>query len=192
MNSLNIALRHLSPREHVVNHLTIGSVEMYLVQYEPMKGKLILKNGEFDIPNCSLFNINTKPYLERNTIADIECPTHYEMDFPLIDFVFINRLSFIQGNFIKYLLRAGKKDDFIKDIDKCISYLQMIINSNEFHNLVLPGEVFSNVNNINGFKREALILFDKAFSDSTRFDLEESKSILRVIISLLEEQIKTN
>lgn len=32
-------------------------------------------------------------------------------------------IGFIKGNVIKYTVRAGKKDDPIKDIDKAIDYL---------------------------------------------------------------------
>lgn len=33
-------------------------------------------------------------------------------------------MGFIKGNVIKYVVRAGKKEDGIKDIDKAIDYLQ--------------------------------------------------------------------
>jgi len=33
-------------------------------------------------------------------------------------------IGFIKGNVIKYTVRAGKKDDAIKDIDKAIDYLE--------------------------------------------------------------------
>ena len=32
-------------------------------------------------------------------------------------------IGFIKGNVIKYSVRAGKKDDAVKDIDKAIDYL---------------------------------------------------------------------
>ncbi len=32
-------------------------------------------------------------------------------------------LGFIKGNVIKYVIRAGKKNDPIKDIDKAVDYL---------------------------------------------------------------------
>ena len=32
-------------------------------------------------------------------------------------------IGFIKGNVIKYTVRAGKKDDAVKDIDKAIDYL---------------------------------------------------------------------
>lgn len=33
-------------------------------------------------------------------------------------------LGFIKGNVIKYVIRAGKKDDPVKDINKAIDYLE--------------------------------------------------------------------
>lgn len=35
-------------------------------------------------------------------------------------------IGFIKGNVIKYLVRAGKKDNSIQDIDKAIIYLQYL------------------------------------------------------------------
>ena len=35
-------------------------------------------------------------------------------------------IGFIKGNVIKYSVRAGKKDDPIRDIDKAIDYLEWL------------------------------------------------------------------
>ena len=35
-------------------------------------------------------------------------------------------IGFIKGNVIKYSVRAGKKDDAVKDIDKAIDYLEWL------------------------------------------------------------------
>ena len=35
-------------------------------------------------------------------------------------------IGFIKGNVIKYTVRAGKKDDAVKDIDKAIDYLEWL------------------------------------------------------------------
>ena len=35
-------------------------------------------------------------------------------------------LGFIKGNVIKYVIRAGKKDDAVSDIDKAINYLELM------------------------------------------------------------------
>lgn len=35
-------------------------------------------------------------------------------------------IGFLKGNVIKYLVRCGKKDDAISDINKAIHYLQML------------------------------------------------------------------
>ncbi len=38
-------------------------------------------------------------------------------------------LNFMLGNSIKYILRAGKKDDTIQDLEKALFYLQREINN---------------------------------------------------------------
>ena len=35
-------------------------------------------------------------------------------------------LGFIKGNVIKYVIRAGKKEDAVSDIDKAINYLELM------------------------------------------------------------------
>ena len=44
--------------------------------------------------------------------------------FEVIDIIEAFDLNFSRGNALKYLLRAGKKDDEIKDLEKAIDYLQ--------------------------------------------------------------------
>ena len=35
-------------------------------------------------------------------------------------------IGFCKGNVIKYVVRCGKKDDAVKDIDKAINYLELL------------------------------------------------------------------
>lgn len=51
---------------------------------------------------------------------------HYEngKGYDVIDFAEHYQLSFVRGNIIKYVVRAGKKDDEIKDLQKAMDYLQ--------------------------------------------------------------------
>lgn len=52
-------------------------------------------------------------------------PTHYQGNkFEVIDIIEDYKLDFCLGNAIKYILRAGKKDDIIQDINKAIWYLE--------------------------------------------------------------------
>lgn len=55
-----------------------------------------------------------------------ETPKHYKTDnnFDVIDFCKMYNLNFLRGNIIKYVCRAGKKDDEIKDLEKALDYLQ--------------------------------------------------------------------
>jgi hypothetical protein len=51
---------------------------------------------------------------------------HYEngKGYDVIDFAEHYQLSFTRGNIIKYVVRAGKKDDEIKDLEKAMDYLK--------------------------------------------------------------------
>ena len=55
-----------------------------------------------------------------------ETPKHYKTDnnFDVIDFCKMYNLNFNRGNIVKYVCRAGKKDDEIKDLEKALDYLQ--------------------------------------------------------------------
>lgn len=56
-------------------------------------------------------------------------PTHYKTNsFDVIDFCKEYNLNFNRGNIVKYVARAGKKDDEIKDLEKALDYLQREIN----------------------------------------------------------------
>jgi hypothetical protein len=50
---------------------------------------------------------------------------HYEngKGYDLIDVISDYELNFNRGNIIKYVCRAGKKDDEIKDLEKALDYL---------------------------------------------------------------------
>jgi len=53
-------------------------------------------------------------------------PTHYQTDnnIDIIDFCKMYNLNFNRGNVIKYVARAGKKDDEIKDLEKALDFIQ--------------------------------------------------------------------
>jgi len=50
---------------------------------------------------------------------------HYETDkgFDVIDVAKAYDLNFNRGNIVKYICRAGKKDNEIKDLEKALDYL---------------------------------------------------------------------
>ena len=56
----------------------------------------------------------------------INIPEHYEnvKDYDLIDVIKDYDLSFNLGNVIKYVCRAGKKENEIKDLEKAVDYLE--------------------------------------------------------------------
>jgi hypothetical protein len=55
---------------------------------------------------------------------------HYDngKDYDVIDFIQDYKLGFNRGNIIKYIVRAGKKQDELKDLEKALDYLQREIN----------------------------------------------------------------
>lgn len=53
-------------------------------------------------------------------------PTHYEsgQDYDLIDVIKHYNLNFNLGNVIKYVCRAGKKENELQDLEKAVDYLE--------------------------------------------------------------------
>ncbi len=53
-------------------------------------------------------------------------PQHYQTGkiYDLIDVIQDFKLNINRGNVLKYVCRAGKKDDEVKDLEKAIDYLQ--------------------------------------------------------------------
>ena len=51
---------------------------------------------------------------------------HYETgkDYDIIDVFKDYSLNFNKGNILKYVIRAGKKDDELQDLRKALDYLQ--------------------------------------------------------------------
>lgn len=58
---------------------------------------------------------------------------HYENNkgYDVIDFIKDYNLNFNRGNIIKYLARAGKKDNELQDLRKALDYLQREIDHYE-------------------------------------------------------------
>ena len=47
-----------------------------------------------------------------------------EQDYDVIDICTDYNLNFNRGNILKYVVRAGKKDDELQDLYKALDYLQ--------------------------------------------------------------------
>ena len=58
---------------------------------------------------------------------------HYENNkgYDVIDFIKDYSLNFNRGNVVKYLARAGKKDNELQDLRKALDYLQREIDHYE-------------------------------------------------------------
>jgi hypothetical protein len=55
--------------------------------------------------------------------ADPTNPQHYR-DYPVEVIQLVRHLNFNRGNAVKYLCRAGKKDDELQDLRKALWYVQ--------------------------------------------------------------------
>lgn len=51
---------------------------------------------------------------------------HYEAtgEYDLIDIISDYKLNFNRGNVLKYVIRAGRKDDELQDLNKALDYIQ--------------------------------------------------------------------
>ena len=47
-----------------------------------------------------------------------------EGEFDVLDFIQAFNLSFTRGNVVKYIVRAGKKDDELQDLHKAKDYIE--------------------------------------------------------------------
>lgn len=65
---------------------------------------------------------------------DINHPSHYTQgDIEVIDYIEDKKLGYLLGNVVKYVSRAGHKDDAIKDLKKSRWYLNREIAKREEH-----------------------------------------------------------
>ena len=61
--------------------------------------------------------------LKKNRIMSNK-PQHYKTSgIDVIDICKLYDLNFNRGNILKYVCRAGKKDDEVKDLEKALDYL---------------------------------------------------------------------
>ena len=80
--------------------------------------------------NCSIKYKLNPIELTGSDIADIVTkPKYYKVEIKgvpidVIDIANAYNLSFMKGNAIKYILRAGKKDALVQDLKKAIECLQ--------------------------------------------------------------------
>ena len=91
-----------------------------------------IENCECDTicPNCTEKHCLKPIELTGTDIADIVTkPKYYKVEIKgvpidVIDIANAYNLSFMKGNAIKYILRAGKKDLLVQDLKKAIECLQ--------------------------------------------------------------------
>ena len=89
--------------------------------------------------NETLKRLATNENLKRlqkvsNQCDDINHPSHYTQgDIEVIDYIEDKKLGYRLGNVVKYVSRAGHKDDAIKDLKKARWYLNREIAKREDH-----------------------------------------------------------
>ena len=54
----------------------------------------------------------------------VDHPSHYNMGIEAIDYIESHNMNFNTGNVIKYVTRAGYKNDQLEDLKKAMWYLQ--------------------------------------------------------------------
>jgi len=65
----------------------------------------------------------------------VNSPTHYkDGGIETIDFIEAKQLNYRLGNVVKYVSRAGKKDDAIQDLEKARWYLDREISKRKGKN----------------------------------------------------------
>ena len=77
--------------------------------------------------------------LTKQKLKEITQPNHYKNDNiedsgDVIDFCHLYDLNFTRGNIVKYVTRAGKKDNELHDLEKALEYLKREIAYVEFLN----------------------------------------------------------
>lgn len=66
-------------------------------------------------------------YVPRPTVSDdpVSHPAHYTYGtIETIDFIEDKELNFARGSAVKYIVRAGKKDNEIQDLEKAKWYIE--------------------------------------------------------------------
>jgi hypothetical protein len=81
-----------------------------------------MKKEPYKVPVKSMTGFNTAPSAEGDPINH---PSHYtDGNIEVIDFIEDKKFNYHRGNAIKYICRAGKKDNEIQDLNKAIWYLK--------------------------------------------------------------------
>ena len=80
---------------------------------------------------------------------------HYEngKGYDVIDFAADYNLNFNRGNVLKYITRAGRKDDEVKDLEKALDYLQREIAIVRAHRDTETEKIKNNEITVNYFNR---------------------------------------
>ncbi len=127
-------------------------------------------------------------------------PNYYKSQgFDLnVDFITKNELNFNEGNFIKYVYRAGQKGDEIDDLEKAIAYIEFQ------HNYVFDSNKpfvktklyeFDFIPNLTGYKKGFFEMFcNHNYSNFIEYSflLLALRGFLKNSINEIQNESKTN
>jgi hypothetical protein len=86
----------------------------------------------------SMFNFDNNGKLTEPKKEMVNHPTHYgagpDDPYEVIKIIEHYNLSFSMGNVLKYMLRAGKKDEELQDLKKALWYLTREVKRKEVNN----------------------------------------------------------
>ena len=124
--------------------IEVGKEYKVLTNHLAFKKDDIIRVAGFDVHDSNAFRVVLnetedhlvfKDELEKMVLVEYSKPSkpaHYDTAIDTIAFAKANFTpeqveGFMRINAIKYLQRAGKKDDKLSDLNKCLSYVKMLI-----------------------------------------------------------------
>jgi len=117
-------------RKDVYSNFNVANYTSYITNDYNEAGKICstispeCQEKRYEIFDAKIFlNACGIDYYE---VVKSDKPTHYQtdVDFDVIDFCNAYDLNFNRGSVVKYVARAGKKDDEIKDLEKALDFIQ--------------------------------------------------------------------
>jgi hypothetical protein len=128
MREIKIGDKYLcNTSDYEIGYFTKGNI--YEVQSVNNSNILLLTNSGF-VYSLSVISLN-KNFKDLQEVNEIKVnyevvPSHYDnkQGYDVIDISKHYNLNFNRGNVVKYICRAGKKDNELQDLKKALDYLQ--------------------------------------------------------------------
>lgn len=101
----------------------------FVLNYNPNYGGT-KQNGHLLVCSCEECKLNHDRQLaDYLTLKPDATPDHYKGKVQPIDLIEAQELSFSRASIIKYVCRAGRKENELQDLKKALWYLQREINN---------------------------------------------------------------